>query len=158
MEARSIKAGASVLKSEKGEYSLPAEDRTGAQERRLGQGPEREAFRLGEDPLSQGVDHHLRLLLRRPDPDVEGPGLDLLLPDHNDVGNPFLLRRPDFLRERVVRIVEVGADVWQAVEQASGELELVDAHRDDPDLGRRQPDRKSTRLNSSHGSSSYAVF
>src|SRR5213594_3754426 len=97
MGARSIKAGASVLKFEKGEYSLPAKDRTGAQERGLGQGPEREAFRLGEDPLSQGVDRHLRLLLRRPDPDVKGPGLDFLLPDHGDVGNPFLLRRPDFL-------------------------------------------------------------
>src|SRR5207249_8986885 len=148
---RSIKAGASVLKFEKGEYSLPAEDRTGAQERRLGQGPEREAFRLGEDPLSQGVDHHLRLLLRRADPDVEGPGLDLLLPDHNDVGNPFLLRRPDFLRERVVRIVEVGADVWQAVEQASGELELVDAHGDDPNLGRREPDGQHGRLTGFRG-------
>src|SRR2546427_13253381 len=142
MEARSIKAGASVLKSEKGEYWLPAKDRTGAQERRLRQGPEREAFRLREDSLSQGVNRHLRLLLRRPDPDVEGPGLDFLLPDHDDVGNPFLLRRPDFLRERVVRIVEVGADVRQAVEQASGELELVDAHWDDPDLSRRPPDRQ----------------
>src|SRR5437867_6743988 len=133
MGARSIKAGASVLKFEKGEYSLPAEDRTGAQESWLCQGPEREAFRLGEDPLSQGVDRHLRLFLRLPHPDVEVPALDLLLPDHDDVGNPFLLRRSDFLGERVVRIVEVGADVRQAVEQASGELELVDAYRDDPD-------------------------
>src|SRR2546422_988819 len=119
MEARSIKAGASVLKSEKGEYSLPAKDRTGAQELRLGQAPEREPFRLGEDPLSQSVGRHLYLLLRLPDSDAEVPALDFLLPDHDDVGNPFLLRRPDFLPERVVRIVEVGADVRQAVEQAA---------------------------------------
>src|SRR5207245_4965255 len=134
MGARSIKSGASVLKFEKGEYSLPAEDRPGGHERRLRQGWERETFRRLEDSLSQGVNRHLRLLLRRPDPDVEGPGLDFLLPDHDDVGNPFLLRRPDFLRERVVRIVEVGADVRLAVEQSSGELVLVGAHRDDPDL------------------------
>src|SRR5256885_16766125 len=104
MEARSMKPGASVLKSEKGEYSVPAKDRTGAQELRLGQAPEREAFRLGEDPLSQSVGRHLYLLLRLPDSDVEVPALDFLLPDHDDVGNPFLLRRPDFLPERVVRI------------------------------------------------------
>src|SRR5438093_9734220 len=119
MGARSIKAGASVLKFEKGEYSLPAKDRTGAQERGLGQGPEREAFRLGEDPLSQGVDRHLRLLLRRPDPDVKGPGLDFLLPDHGDVGNPFLLRRPEFLGARVVRRVDVSADGLRGVELPS---------------------------------------
>src|SRR2546429_9750243 len=117
------KAGASVLKFEKGEYSLPAEDRTGAQESRLCQAPEREAFRLGEDPLSQGVDRHLRLFLRLPHPDIEVPALDLLLPDHDDVRNPFFLRRPDFLRERVVRIVKVGANVRQAVGQASGEFQ-----------------------------------
>src|SRR2546428_334507 len=146
MEARSIKAGASVLKSEKGEYSLPAKDRTGAQERRLGQGPEREAFRLGEDPLSQSVGRHLYLLLRLPDPDVEVPALDFLLPHHDDVGNPFLLRRPDFLPVRVVRTVEAGADVRQTVEQASGVLELVDAHGDDPDLARRRPDVQHLRL------------
>src|SRR2546425_9845247 len=127
MGARSIKAGASVLKFEKGEYSLPAEDRTGAQERRLRQGPEREAFRLREDSLSQGVNRHLRLLLRRPDPDVEGPGLVFLLPDHDDVGNPFLLSRPDFLRERVVRLFEDGAAARQTLDTASGELEYVEA-------------------------------
>src|SRR5712692_4954573 len=140
MEARSIKPGASVLKFEKGEYSLPTENRTGAQESWFRQGPEGEPFRLGEDPLSKDVDRHFRLLLRLPNPDVEVPALDFLLPDHDDVGNPFLLRGPDFPRERVVRIVEVGADVREAVEEASGVLELVSTHRDDPDLGRREPD------------------
>src|SRR5256885_7668328 len=140
MGARSIKAGASVLKFEKGEYSLPAEDRTGAQESWLCQAPEREAFRLGEDPLSQGVDRHLRLFLRLPQPDVEGPALDLLLPHHDDVRNPFFLRRPDFLRQRVVRVVEVGADVRQAVEQPSGDLQLAAANRDYLNVLSRQPD------------------
>src|SRR5207245_4722558 len=98
MGARSIKAGASVLKFEKGEYSLPAEDRTGAQERRLRQGPEREAFRLREDSLSQGVNRHLRLLLRRPDPDVEVTGLVFLLPAPDDVGTPSLHRLRVLLR------------------------------------------------------------
>src|SRR2546427_12071589 len=105
MEARCIKAGASVLKSEKGEYSLPAKDRTGAQERRLGQGPGREAFRLGEDPLSQSVGRHLYLLLRLPEPDVEVPGLGCLLPQHDVGANPFLLCRPDVHPESSVRSV-----------------------------------------------------
>src|SRR3989475_13227254 len=96
MGETSIAAGASVLKFEKGECSLPAEDRTAAQESWLCQGPEREAFRLGEDPLAQGIDRHLRLFLCLPQPDVEVPALDLFLPHHDDVGNPFLLRRPDF--------------------------------------------------------------
>src|SRR5207249_9193549 len=34
------------------------------------------------DPLAQGIDRHLRLFLRLPQPDVEVPALDLLLPDH----------------------------------------------------------------------------
>src|SRR2546428_3524461 len=104
-----IKGGASVLKAEKGEYLLPAKDRTGAQERRLRQGPEREAFRLGGDPLSQSVGRHLYLLLRLPDPNVEVPALAFLLPHPDHVGNPFFLRRADFLRGRVLRIVEVDA-------------------------------------------------
>src|SRR2546422_8394359 len=98
MEARSIKPGASVLKFEKGEYSLASEDRPCAQDGWLRERPEREASRLGDNLLSEGLDRHLRLLLRLPHPDVQVPALDLLLPDHHDVRDPFLLRGPDLLR------------------------------------------------------------
>src|SRR5881397_1555642 len=73
MEARSIKPGASVLKFEKGEYALSSEDRSRAEESRLRQRPEREAFRLGDNLLLEGVDRHLGLLLRLPHPDVQVP-------------------------------------------------------------------------------------
>src|SRR5881628_1609374 len=89
METRSIKPGASVLKFEKGEYALSSEDRSRAEESRLRQRPEREAFRLGDNLLLEGVDRHLGLLLRLPHPDVQVPALDLFFPDHDDVRNPF---------------------------------------------------------------------
>src|SRR2546428_13122997 len=134
MEARSIKPGASVLRFEKGEYPLSSEGGPRAEESRLRERPEREAFRPGEDLLSEGVDRHLRLLLRLPHPDVQVPALDLFLPDHDDVGNPFFLRSPDLLRERVVGVVEVGSHVRQAVEQGSRVRKLVTAYGDDADL------------------------
>src|SRR2546425_3733973 len=108
MEARSIKPGASVLRSEKGEYPLSSEDRPRAEESRFRQRPEWEVLRLGDNLFPKGVDGHLRLLLRLPHSDVQVPALDFFLPDHDDVGNPFFLRSPDFLRERVVGVVEVG--------------------------------------------------
>src|SRR5438445_5776146 len=117
METKTIKPGASVLKVEKAEYPLSSKDRSRAEESRLRQRPEREAFRLGGNLLSEGVDRHLRLLLRLPHPDVQVPALDLFFPDHDDVRNPFFLRGPDLLRERVVGVLEVGSHVRDEVEQ-----------------------------------------
>src|SRR5437870_11688524 len=56
---------------------LSSEDRPRAEGRRLRQRPEREAFRLGDNLLSEGVDRHLRLLLRLTHPDDQVPALDL---------------------------------------------------------------------------------
>src|SRR2546427_11366434 len=114
METRSIKPGASVLKFEKGEYALSSKDRSRAEESRLRQRPEREAFRLGGNLLSEGVDRHLRLLLRLPHPDVQAPALSLFFPDHDAVRKPFIPRGPDLLRARVVGVVEGGSPVREA--------------------------------------------
>src|SRR5438552_18456928 len=137
MGARSIKPGVLVLKFEKGEYLLPSKDRTGAQQCRFRQRPEWEALCLSEDPFSEDVDCHLRLLFRLPHPDVEGPAVDFLLPNHGDVRYPFLLRAPDFLRERVARVVEVGAHIREAVEQGSGMVNLFGVRGTVPDLSGR---------------------
>src|SRR2546428_3173971 len=72
-------------------------DRSSAHVLWLREGPERTPRDLGPDSPAQLVDGHLGLRLRRPDPDVEGAALDLLLAHDDDVGDPLLSARRIFL-------------------------------------------------------------
>src|SRR2546422_1968763 len=64
----------------------------------------------------------------------------------------FRSRVRDLLHDLVVRVAEAGGNVGIDVELAEDRRTAADQH---DELG---PDRKSTRLNSSHGYISYAVF
>src|SRR5439155_10268166 len=121
----SIKAQGAVLKSEKRERTSPSKDRALGQERRFREGSGWTASRLVGDAVAEGVHRHFRLFLRLPHPDVQGPALDFFLADHDDVGDPLLLRVPDFLSEGIVRVVEVGTDAVEAGQERLGILELV---------------------------------
>src|SRR6266487_6659116 len=91
---------------------------------RLREGPKRTPCDLGSDPPVQLVDGHLALRLRRPDPDVEGSALDLLLAHDDDVGDPLLFRTADLLGERIVRVVDVDSDLGQPLDEATCVIEL----------------------------------
>src|SRR5207245_6032254 len=113
----SIKAQGAVLKSEKRERTSPSKDRALGQERRFREGSGWTASRLVGDAVAEGVHRHFRLFLRLPHPDVQGAALDFFLADHDDVGDPLLLRVPDFLSEGIVGVVELctrDVDVWHA--------------------------------------------